>query len=477
MSKLSTLDIAFLALETAASPKHVAGLAVFDPPPDGGRSNLRDLLARMKRVAATPPFNQKLDMSLTSAPRWVEESEVDLDWHVRHVALPKPGRIDQLMEIVAQLHSTTLDRSRPLWEFYLIEGLSGRRFASFFKVHHAYMDGISMSKRVTGTLNESPEDSSLTPIWGSGGAKPTITREERNLLSQVAGGLRGAGTVVKSMPTLGGLVLTHGLKALGLKDAAMPVPFTAPRTRLNEPVTPARSAAVADLPLSRIKAVAAEAGVTINDVLLSVCDGALMTYLEGIGQTPDKPLIAQMPISLRRDGAGSSGNQITIALVELSDGASNPVKRLQQISRQAAQVKHEFGQMSEWAASTYTLLLQTAAQVTEAVKANRLLPPLGNILISNVVGPAHDLYLNGSKVAGIYPISVIPPGVSANITFYTTGGVVHAGIIAGREAIPDLGFVATQMVKRFEELEKAVQKSPRTKKRKRKKRATKGAGP
>lgn len=474
MSKLSVVDFAFLALETAASPRHVAGLAVFDRGLDKNQSDLRDLLARMKRVAPAPPFNQKLDISLMSTPRWVEDPDIDLDWHVRHVALPKPGGIDQLTQIVSRLHSTMLDRSRPLWEFYLIEGLQGGHFAIYFKVHHAYMDGVSMSKRVAGTLNESAEDGSLTPIWGTKVAKPKITAEERNLFSQFVGGLKGAGIVLGSIPTLGGLALAHWLKMLGLKDAAMPVPFTAPRTQLNEPVTPARSAAMANVQLSRIKRVAAEVGVTINDVLLSVCDSALLAYLEGIGQTPDEPLVAQMPISLRREGEARTGNQITIALVELSTEASDPIKRLKAISRQAAEVKGEFGRMSESAATAYTVLLQSVAQATEVVKASRFLPPLGNILISNVVGPKQNLYLNGSKLVGLYPISTIPPGVSANITFYTTGGVVYAGIIAGREAIPDLQLVADQMVKSFDELEVAVKKKRQSKKRRKRKMTASG---
>lgn len=472
MSKLSVIDTAFLALETAASPKHVAGLAVFEPTEESDPGDFRALLDLMKRTPAAPPFNQKLHASIFSMPRWVEDPDVDLDWHVRHLCLPPPGGIDHLMEIVSQLHATVLDRSRPLWEFYLIEGLAGGRFAIYIKVHHAYMDGMSMSRRICGTLNESRLDASVTPFWGLKSVGRESEREARDLQGQLIDGLKGAGTLLKSIPTFGSLAFDHGTTALGLRKGILPVPFSAPRTRLNEPVTPARSTAVAKLDLARIKTVAATAGVKVNDVFLFICDGALRTYLEKCGQSPDKPLIVQMPMSLRRKAEGQAGNQITVALVELPDSGDDPVQRVRSISNKTALVKQEYGRMTELAASTYTVMLQSLAQVSEVVKANRVIPPLGNILISNVSGPAGALYLKHSKLVGLYPISTIPPGVSANITFFTTGGMVCAGIVAGREAIPETRFVAEQMVQHFESLEAALGIKRRGSSRRKKKRVT-----
>lgn len=472
MSKLSVIDTAFLALETAASPKHVAGLAVFEPSSEADPTDLRELLDRMKRTPAAPPFNQKLHTSIFSMPRWVEDPDVDLDWHVRHLRLPAPGSTDQLMEVVSQLHATVLDRSRPLWEFYLIEGLEGGQFATYVKVHHAYMDGLSMSRRVCGTLNESGQDASVTPVWAMKSGGHTDTPPARNLPAQLMDGLKGTRTLLQSIPTFGSLALDHGTTALGLRKGILPVPFSAPRTRLNAVVTPARSAAIMKLDFARIKNVAASAGVKINDVFLSICDGALGAYLDRCGQTPDRPLIVQMPLSLRRAGEGHAGNQITVALVELPGAVGDPVQRLRAVSYQTARVKHEYGRMSEFAASTYTVFLQSLAQVSEVVKANRIIPPLGNILISNVAGPTTALHLNHSKLVGLYPISTIPPGVSANITFFTTGEMACAGIVAGREAIPETRYVAEQMVQHFESLEAALQIKRYGGKRRKKKRAT-----
>lgn len=468
MSKLNVLDFAFLALETAASPRHVAGLAVLEASPAARSNGLLDLLARMKSVEAAPPFNQKLAYSLTSIPRWVDDSHIDMDWHVRHVALPRPGSTDQLLRLVSRLHSTLLDRSRPLWEFYLIEGLANNEFAVYFKIHHAYMDGALMSERVTQTLNRSADDQSLTPIWGTCRPDTEASCEERGIISRLGESVGGASTIVKTIPRLGNIAVRHGLQALGLGSSAMPVPFSAPRTRLNEPITRARSAAIAQLSLDRVKRVATDSGTTVNDVLLSLCDAGLTAYLDHIGETLDEPLVAQMPISLRRDDKEDSGNQITIALLHLATGVRDPIKRLAEISFQAQSIKDEYGRMSQWTAMSYALMLQSVAQASEIMKADGLLRPLGNVLVSNLIGPQEALYLDGSKLVGMYPLSTIPPGMSINITFYTTGGNINVGIIAGREAIQDAQFVADEMVKEFTALERAFRKK-QTKSKKRKK--------
>ncbi len=463
MSRLSLLDFAFLALETAANPKHVAGLAVFDQRPDGSGSGLRGLLERMKAVNPAPPFNQKLEFPLLSMPRWVEDQDIDLDWHVRHLALPEGGNVDDLMLLVAQLHATILDRSRPLWEFYLIEGLEDGKFATYFKVHHAYMDGLSMSKRVTGTLNTSADDDALVPVWGSKADRPKKTPEESRLPERLAGGLKSAGQIAMSIPTFGGLAATPLLTALGLKKQGLRTPFTAPRTRLNRPLTAARSAATARMALADLRSVAAAAEATVNDVLLALCDSALMAYLDKSGEPADRPLIAQMPISVRRDKPGGAGNQITIALVELSSGNKDPVARLREITERTADVKNQYGRMSEFAATSYTILVQSIAQAADATKASRVLPPLGNVLISNVIGPKEEMYMDGAKLVGLYPISAMPPGVSFNVTFYSTAGIVCAGIIGGREAISDAAFIGREIEKGLKELGRSLKETRRNK--------------
>ena len=457
MRQISALDYAFLALETAASPKHVAGLALFKLPQGASSNFLLDMLERMKKVAPTSPFDQTLTYSMLGIPRWQNAAEVDLDWHVRHVALPKPGGTQELMQLIARLHATRLDRSRPLWEFYLIEGLAKRAFALYFKIHHSYMDGLSMSRRITRTLNESADDASLIPIWGLK-KRPRKTLPAESTLQDAFGDAIGlAATAVKSVPDFGRLAWSHSLKAVGLSADSIPVPFTAPRTRLNRPLTPPRSTAIADLSLPRLKRVSRKARVSINDVLLSACDGALQTYLDSVQATPDKPLVAQVPISVRKSSGKEAGNQITIALVELATGIPDPVERLRTISAQAKTVKSTFNAMSPFTGSAYTVLAQATAQLGELSPLAGQMPPLGNVIISNVIGPDEHLYLNGAELTGIYPLSTIGPGLTINITFYTYGNKVHVGIVAGRDAIPELQRVADCIVAEVQQLEEALQ--------------------
>jgi WS/DGAT/MGAT family acyltransferase len=467
MARLSILDSAFLLLETEASPKHVAGVEVFAP--GANTPEPRELLAMMKEVPPEPPFNQKLDSHLLSMPSWIEEPDIDLDWHVRRVALPKPGGTAELMDFVSRVHSTTLDRSRPLWEFYLIEGLEGGKFATYFKIHHAYMDGASLSRRAMATYNKTESDDTITPIWGTRARNKKISKEERSALQPLIEGLKSAGVMAREMPKFGTLAIGHGLKAAGLREDGLLVPFSAPRSSINEKLTPARVASGTQLPLERVKAVAQEAGVTINDVLLSIADGGLMAYLDDIGESPEAPLIAQMPISLRRDGNVSKGNQITIALVELATGERDPITRLHRIHRHSAEVKEEYGRMSEWTATTYTVVLQSLAQLVDVAKADRLVHPLGNIVVSNLVGDKGARYMAGARSVGMYPVSTIAPGLSANITFYTSDGIVNIGLIAGREAIQNAAFVTDNMIRSFEELEAALGIKPPGKKKVRKK--------
>ncbi|NNL48911.1 MAG: DUF1298 domain-containing protein, partial [Acidimicrobiia bacterium] len=246
----------------------------------------------------------------------------------------------------------------------------------------------------------------------------------------------------------------------------LPVPFTAPRTAFNSPLTPERSVAVLDLSLDRLHNIAHHAAVTINDVLLELCDQAMIRYLDEHGGAPDEPLIAQMPVSLRRPGV-EQGNQITIAILELGSKETNPVRRLQDIHNHASDVKHEFTDMTPETAETYTLLMQSVAQLGETLGAGRLLPPLGNVVISNVIGPRKQLYLRGARLLAIYPISTIAPGLALNITIFTCQNTLHVGLVAGKSAIPDLEPIAANLHAALDDLESAMGiKSKRKRKRK-----------
>lgn len=453
MSDVSILDYAFLAFESESSPKHVAGLQIFDLPDGAPDDFVARLAPAIKNVELQAPLNQKLESSMLGMPQWVEDTEIDLDCHIHFEAATAPRTLQQLLREVEDLHAEGLDRSAPLWQLHIFDHLDGRRFAIYFKVHHAYMDGISLSRRTLSSLSEDPNDGELGKFWGIECDDRQQARE--SLLGQLLGTARSAGKAALVLPGLAKLGLKHGLKLLHLGGDSLPVPFTAPRTAFNTPLTPDRSVAVLDLPLARVRRVAQHAAVTVNDVLLELCDQAMTRYLDDQGGAPDEPLVAQMPVSLRRPDA-SQGNQITIAILELGSKETNPVRRLQDIHVHTAGVKHELAEMTPETAETYTVLMQGIAQFGESLGIGGVIPPLGNVVISNVIGPKRRLYLCGAPLVAVYPISTIAPSLAMNVTMYTYIDTIHIGIVAGYSAIPDLEPIASNLQLALDDLETAM---------------------
>ena len=448
MPNLSFYDYAFLATETADSPKHVAGLQIFRPPEDYAGDYVSDLVEALSERPPGPPFSMRLQGSMLGMPRWVEDEHFDLSYHLRQTRLPHPGSRQQLMDVVARLHSVLLDRQRPLWEMHVIEGLDDGCFALYSKIHHAYCDGATLVRLMLGTLNRTAEDQSVRASWEPL-EKASYRHEDKGLLPRLGQSVdqlrRGASTAIE----LTGLAGRMLLQRLGANSGRLPVPFTAPRTRLNAAVTRARRAAIGQLPMDGIKALCEQTGTTINDVLVTICDIALTRYLREHDDRPKGPLVAQMPVSLRRDGNEEMGNQIAIMPVTLGRSSHDPLRRLHEVSRSCAEVKEESINMSRDTVSLYTLLIQGVAQAGEFLGMNDTLPPLGNILISNVPGPRFPLYLRGSRLISSYPLSAIPPGLAMNITLFSYDGKFDIGLIAGYDAIPDINALPVYMEEAF----------------------------
>ncbi|MEO0615086.1 MAG: wax ester/triacylglycerol synthase family O-acyltransferase [Pseudomonadota bacterium] len=436
MSRVPLLDYAFLAFETDNSPKHVGGIQVYELPAGASDDFVGELVARTKRTHPQPPFDQRLHTPIGGLPRWQFDDEYEADDYVFHECLGEPGTMAELLERVADVHARKVDRTGPLWEIHFFEGLDEGRFAIYFKVHHAYMDGISLSSMAMAALTETPEDPGEISFWG----KPAAEGDDAPRDSRVTALAATAAKLTKlalSMPALARVGLMHGLRLAGLSGHELPIPFTAPRTLFNAPVTRRRELCVATLSLERLRNVAEHAGVTINDVVLELVDSAMSRYLEDHDAAPAQPLVAQMPISLRRDGL-TQGNQITIALLELGAEHDDPVRRLQHIHAHASSVKREFRSMPAEAAEAYTVLLQTASQLAELTGLDQHLPPLGNVLVSNLAGPEGPRFLAGARLQAVFPVSTIAPGLAINITCYSYNGGLHVGVVTGASEIPDL---------------------------------------
>ncbi len=454
MTSISILDYAMFLTETRESPRHVAGLSLFDPPQNGGKDFVARLVADMRAVPPCPPFNWKLSSRLGALPVWAE-TEPDMKHHVRHLAVPRPGGYAELMKLVSDLHGELLDRDRPVWEFYVIEGLPDDQFAFYSKVHHAYADGATMSRWLDLSLSADSQSDKFRPMWSIAAAAGRRRRQQS--LTQVLEALgKTAGRQLISVAELYTMLLKHSLKALRLGESKIPIPFTAPRTMLNQRLTAPRNVATATIDLERLRRAGKAAGGTINDVVLTLCDAALTRYLGEHGELPSKPLVAEMPVDLRAEQHEGGGNVISILLVEMARGNMDVRERFAAIRDSSHTVIKEFSGLSNDAVMTYTLVVQVLAQLGDSLGLADRLPPLGNLVISNVPGPRHALYMRGAPMTGIYPISTVAPGTVMNITVFSYAGKLLFGLVAGRDAIPDLQQLTSYIPASLIELEQSL---------------------
>lgn len=456
MNRLSLLDIGFVLTETASSPKHVAGLLIFALPADLPEDGLAQMVAQLRTQPVYPPFDQVLALAPPAPPRWTRAARVDTHYHIRHTRLPSPGSEAQLLELAAELHEPLLDRSRPLWEMHVIEGLQGDRMALYFKVHHAYADGITLSRWMVQSLSGSAEDAGTLPLWsretrppgGQGGALDPLEL------------LREAGRHALTLAELGTMTLRHGLQLAGAYDSRVPVPFSAPRTPFNGASTRDRGIAVENLDLEQVHSLAHRCEASVNDVVLTLCDIALREYLEARQVPAQRPLVAEMPVNLRRERAGEGrGNQISILLVEMGEATADPLQRLHQIRDSSKRVRRQFSALSEETVTTYSLSTQIIAQLGESLGLNDQAPPLGNVVVSNLPGPVQPVYFRGARLLSVYPISVLAPNVALNITVYSYAGSLCIGLVAASRKLPDLPALAAGINRALGVLEKAARQA------------------
>jgi diacylglycerol O-acyltransferase / wax synthase len=457
MTRISITDYAFLLTETADSPRHVGSLQIFRPPADYPGDFVGDLIEEMRKHKVGKPFNQRLKVSLAGMPQWAPDANFDLYYHVRRSALPAPGSRRQLADFASRSHAFLLDREHPLWELHFVEGLDDGCFAIYTKIHHAYCDGATLVRLANASLTTDPEDRTVRAFWQM--AKDAATdeppaRDIRSALAGIGGGLKSVLVMGKELSGIAGKM---ALDRLGLAKSGLEVPFTAPRTALNGHITRARRIAGGSLEIERLKAVARSTGTTLNDVIVTICDISLRRYLARYAELPRSPLVAQLPVNLRRQGENSSTNILGIIPVRLAGVSRNPLKRLREVHRSTAEMKDALFALSRETVMAYTLLIQGAAVVGDILHVSGFAPPAGNILISNLPGSPVKLYLRGASLEEIYPISTIPPDMVMNITVFSYAGQMFFGMIAGYEAMPHLPEMRSYMHEALEAIEKEVE--------------------
>ena len=477
MQQLTGLDAAFLALETANSTGHVGGVCILDPkdaPVPLTLARLTEVLG--DRLPLVPVLRRKLlNVPLgLDQPYWVDDPNFDIEYHIREVALPRPGSEAQLTEQVSRLHARPLDRSRPLWEIYLITGLARRRAAVYTKIHHSAIDGASGAELLTILLDLAPEGRELPPRKPFTPERPpgpaTLTAMAAAKLAwRPVQTVRFTNELVRVLPTLAPALstLVGGMLGLNRGDGEVipTTPGRAPATPFNRPITPHRRLALRSVDLDSVKAVKNAFGVSVNDVVMAMCAGALRRWLADHDALPDAPLIAMIPVSVRDPASKAAmGNKVSAMLATLPTNVADPGERVGIVhaatqtakSQQAAMPQGLIDQVSDFSPPALTA---RAARVVFATGVLHRLPPF-NLCISNVPGPNVPVYLCGAKLLAHYPVSVITDGQGLNITLVGYLGRLHFGLVSCRELVPDIDVLADYLVDELDLLLKAASQLP-----------------
>ena len=435
MKPLSPTDQLFLWLEKRQQPMHVGGLQLFSYPegaPDDYPAQLAEQLREYTRIST--PFDRRL-VTRFGQMAWVEDHQLDLEHHFRFEALPTPGRIRELLAFVSREHSHLMDRERPLWEVHLIEGIQERQFALYTKVHHSLVDGISAMRLAQRMLSSDPSERDMPPVWALPPRAPRVGDERGSTVRQTVSRLLGeSGRQLGTIPTVARELLRTVNEARS--DPAYRSIFHAPRSILNEKITGSRRFAAQSYCLKRIRAVCHAFDTTVNDVVMAMCSTALRTYLMNQDALPDKPLIAMVPVSLRRDDS-AEGNQVGIILASLHTDEPGPVDRLMKIHIGVQEAKRRYAAMSPEEIVNYTAL-------TLAPAAFHLLTGLApkwqtfNVVISNVPGPGEPQYWNGAKLEGMYPVSISMDRLALNMTLTSYNDQIEFGLTGCRRTLPSL---------------------------------------
>lgn len=452
------LDLMFFLTETPESPKHVGAIQVFQLPANAPDTYLQDLVAEFKSAPVVSPFNNRPHFPRLGMPEWRQDKDIEINYHVRHSALPRPGNNQQLMDVVQRLHAVLLDRKRPGWMCQVIEGLEGDRFAIYTKIHHAYIDGMSGVKRMYGSLSTSPTEQNVVPTWSFDPDKPSAALRTQH--KKKAGASKGGtlATQVKGMAGAYEFLTKMGMQWLKLRNSKAQIPFSATRTRMNRTIEwDTRSTAVCTLPLDRVKAVGHAHGCTVNEVVLAVIGAALHDYLEEHRENTRAPLVAMCPMSVRSQGDDSAKTQVSAVHVRLGEPHATITDRLDQVMESSHASKDEVQGMSSEAMIDYGVIIFGLWELLSRTGLDQVITPSYNVLISNVPGPGDDdLYLRGSRMLASYPISTLLPGVNLNATVLSHGNSLDFGLLGDMHALPDLDIVVQRMVLRFAELEKKV---------------------
>jgi diacylglycerol O-acyltransferase len=456
MAPMPINDSMFLLAERREQPMHVGGLQVFELPPDAPddwllsvyqsvvRSDPGQISSMFRRRPVRPA-------SSLGAWSWQTDRALDLEHHVRLSALPRPGRVRELLALVSRLHGTLLDRHRPLWEAHLIEGLDGRRFGVYTKVHHSLLDGVSALRLLAKSLSADASKREM-PLPFALEDKPSRSSGPGRSLAGMLGIPVSALRTTYELAELGTKASTAAARSFF--DSNSHLPTLAPRTILNQPITGARRFAAQSWDFGRVRAVADATGTTINDVVLAMCSGALRAYLMELGELPDAPLVAMTPVSLRSADSDIGGNAVGALLCNLATDRAGAGERLAGVHESMDSGKALLRELSPTQATVASAIAMSPMLLGQIPGLRRVASPGYNVVISNIPGPKETMYWNGARLQGAYPLSIPTDGQALNITVTSYARNLEFGLTGCRQRVPHLQRLLTQLEDALAELEK-----------------------
>jgi diacylglycerol O-acyltransferase / wax synthase len=456
---MSPADSLFLMVESREHPMHVGSLQLFQPPEGATAIDVRSMFdAAIAADEVAPLFQKRPRRSIASLGQWGWETDsaFDLEHHVRRNALPLPGRVLELLALCSRLHSTLLDRHRPLWEIHLIEGLDDGRYALYFKVHHSLVDGVSALRLLSRTLSEDPGRRDMPPPWALAGEpkRRERTPEAGDVPPSILhGALEVLGDAAGLVPAFARTVNR------GLNEQSGPLSFSAPKTMFNVPITGARRFAAQSWPMERVRQVGKAGEATVNDVVLAMCSGALRGYMQNLDALPDTPLIAMVPVSLHSDEGGSAdggGNAVGAVMCNLGTHLDDPALRLRSVHDSMVEGKQSLEGLSQLQILAMSAIGLSPLLAWPLLRLDGVLRPPFNLVISNVPGPSKPMYWNGARLDGLYPLSIPLDGQALNITCTSYSDEIAFGLTGCRRTVPHLQQLLGHLDNELSALERAV---------------------
>ncbi|MFE9322338.1 wax ester/triacylglycerol synthase family O-acyltransferase [Nocardia sp. NPDC052278] len=462
---LNLFDAAWFFVEKGDAPAHFGPLVILSPPDGASSTYVRELVEQWRASKGfASPFNVVLRTKPIPLWQTVSDEDIDLDYHLRHIALPSPGGERELGVLVSHLHSRPLDRRRPLWECHVIEGLEHGRFAIYLKFHHGQLDGVAAARLLGRIFTTDPDAQGLLPPWSAGirgngpARQPIATVSTVTTISAWAkfGALRSFGRAMGS--TVVALRALVGMAMAVRRDRTgdLTLPFQAATTLFNHRIGDQRRFATQHYELTRFKRAAKAADVTVNDIFMAAFSGALQRYLQELEAVPNGPIVGQIPVNVRDLNPGSMGNALAFVYARLHSEIADPLVRLRAVHRSTMAAKGFHRTLPSSAVMPFTMMLSAPQMALLIAGLGGYGRPAANLVISNVPGPTERLYFNGARVEGIYGPSVLFHGQALNVTMASYAGQAVISYTACSRSLPHVQRLAVYTGAALTELEGAL---------------------